>query len=271
MASDRPVIANAAKRLLKSGERIRGFNVFEALCPSLVKVVAQCGYDLLLVEAEHILHNGGTLTDFLVMARDSGLSPAVTIPVPSRPFVSRLLDAGALGICLAHAETPEQVAELVRWMKYPPVGERALFMGANAGYVSADAARYCREANDATLLILKIESRRGVEQAAEMLSNEWVDAVVFGPGDLAGDMGHHGEWQHPEVVAAMEQVIDIAIANNKAAEAAVYAADRETYERQRERGIQIFGPWRSTEYDLLRDAATAAIALYDEPAKAAYE
>ena len=45
----------------------------------------------------------------------------------------RLLDAGALGICLAHAETPEQVAELVRWMKYPPVGERALFMGANAG------------------------------------------------------------------------------------------------------------------------------------------
>ena len=62
-------------------------------------------------------------------------------------------------------------------------------MGANVDYAEADAARYCEEANEATLLILKVESWRGVENAEAMLSNEWVDAVVFGPGDLAAKMG----------------------------------------------------------------------------------
>ena len=71
-------------------------------------------------------------------------------------------------------------------------------------------------------LILKIESWRGVENAEAMLSNEWVDAVVFGPGDLAAKMGFHGEWEHPQVVAAMERVIEIALSRNLPVEPAIY-------------------------------------------------
>ena len=178
----------------------------------MIKIAAQAGYNMLLVENEHVIHNDETLTNFLVMARDNGLAPAVTVLVPERPFVSRLLDAGALGICLSHAEEPEQVAALARWMKYAPDGERGLAMGANVEYAAGEAARYCREANEATMLILKIESWRGVENAEAMLANEWVDAVVFGPGDLAATMGLHGDWEHPEVVRAMERVIEIALA-----------------------------------------------------------
>ncbi len=262
MSSEQPVITNPAKRLLKSGKPVFGFNVFESLRPSVVKIVAQAGYDVILAETEHVLHNGESLTNFLILARDNGLSPVVTTLVPSRPFVSRMLDAGALGICLSHSDTPEQVEELVRWMKYPPVGERGLAMGANVNYQHGDVARYCREANDATLLILKIESGLGVENAVAMLANEWVDAVVFGPGDLAADMGFHGEWEHPEVVRAMERVIEIALAKSVAVEPAVYPGDHEEYERQRDRGIQLFGRFRLSEYDLLREGATRAMEIY---------
>ena len=183
---DRPLISNPAKEILNNGGPLFGFNVFESLRPSLVKIVAQTGYNMLLVENEHVIHNDETLTNFLVMARDNGLSPAVTVLVPDRPFVSRMLDAGALGICLSHAEQPEQVAALARWMKYAPAGERGLALGANIDYAPGDVARYCREANQATMLILKIESWRGIENARALLVNQWVDAVVFGPGDLAG-------------------------------------------------------------------------------------
>ena len=262
MPSEQPLITNSAKNILKSGGPLFGFNVFESLRPSVVKIVAQTGYNMLLVENEHVVHNDETLTNFLVMARDNGLSPAVTILVPSRPFVSRVLDAGALGICLSHADTPGQVEELVRWMKYAPVGERGLAMGPNSDYAPADAARYCKEANEATLLILKIESWRGVENAEAMLSNEWVDGVVFGPGDLSATMGFHGEWEHPEVVRAMDRVIDIALSKNLAVEPSVYPTDHAEYMRQRERGIQFFGCLRSTEYDLLREAASQAMSIY---------
>ena len=259
MPGENPLIRNPAKETLKSGGAVVVFNVFEALRPSVVRIVAQLGYDLLLVETEHIQHNPETLTHFLVMARDNGLSPAVTIPGVDRANVARLLDAGALGFCLCHAETVAQVEELVRWMKYPPDGERALAHGPNADYRIDDPARYCAEANAATLLILKIESRRGIENADALMSVEGVDAVVFGPGDLAADMGLHGGWDNPDLLAAMEGVIELALARGVAVEAAVTAGDKAAYETQRARGIQIFGPARMTEYDHLRVGAALAI------------
>ena len=253
---------NRAKALLKSGEAVRAFNVFESLRPSTVSVIAQTGYDMVLVETEHILHNPETLTGFLVMARHAGLCPTVTIPEVSRTLVSRTLDAGALGICLSHSETAEQVDELVRWMKYAPAGKRALAHGPNSAYLIEDASAYCAEANAATLLILKIESRLGLENAEAMLSNDWVDGVVFGPGDLAADMGLHGQQDHPDLIGAMEAVAEIALNKGKAVESPVYATTSAEYRRLRERGFQIFGPIRTTEYDLLRSAAEEAIAPF---------
>ena len=262
MSSERPLITNPVKNILKNGGAVFGFNVFESLRPSVIKIVAQTGYNMTLVENEHILHNDETLTNFLVMARDNGLSPVVTVLEPSRPIVSRVLDAGALGICLSHAETLDQVEAVVRWMKYAPAGERGLAMGANVDYAEADAARYCEEANEATLLILKVESPRAVENADGLLANKWVDAVVFGPGDLAAKMGFHGEWEHPQVVAAMEHVIEIALSRNLPVEPAIYPKNRTEYRQQRERGIQLFGSFRTPEYSLLREAASQAMSIY---------
>ena len=262
MTGETATIRNPAKERLKAGEPIIAFNVFEALRPSVVKIARQLGVDLLLVETEHVQHNPETLTNFLVLARDNGLSPTVTIPTVTRPIVSGLLDAGALGLCLCHAETLEQVEALVRWMKYPPVGERALAHAANAGYRIDDAQRYCAEANRATLLLLKIESRHGIANAEAMLANEWVDGVVFGPGDLAADMGLHGRGQDPAVLAAIEGVIALALKRGIAVEGAVMATDKAEYQRQRARGLQIFGPARGTEYDHMRRGAELAIAPF---------
>ena len=259
MKTDSTLFQNPAKTALQAGKPIVGFNVFECLRPSVVKILAQTGYDFVLVETEHILHDPETLTSFLVIARDNGLTPIVTIPSSSRAFVSRMLDAGALGLCLCHSETTEQVEEMVRYMKYPPVGERALAHGPGADYDIPDAARYCREANDATLLVLKIESRKGIENAARLLENDRVDAVVFGPGDLAASMGLHGQSDHPEVVSAMESVIEIALERGIAVEPVTSPTNREEFERERERGIRIFGPTHSTEYDALRSAAEKLI------------
>ena len=250
---------NRAKESLKSGESVRAFNVFESLRPSVVSIVAQTGYDMIMVETEHIHHNAETLTNFLVMSRNAGLCPIVTVPEVSRALVSRTLDAGALGICLSHSETPEQVEELVRCMKYAPDGHRSLAHGPNASYLIEDASAFCASANDATLLLLKIESRLGLENAEEMLSIEWVDGIVFGPGDLAADMGLHGQQDHPDLIGSMESVAKIALDRGKAVEAPVHATSSAEYKLQRERGFQIFGPIRTTEYDLLRKAATEAI------------
>ncbi len=262
MAIDQPSIGNPAKETLKKGGRITGMNVFESLRPSVIKIAVQTGYDLILVDTEHVVHNDETLTNFLVLARDNALTPVVTVISPQRSLVSRMLDAGALGIVLSHAETAEQVGELLRWMKYPPAGKRGLALGANSGYENSNVAGYCNAANAAMLVLPKIESALGIRNADAMMSVEGIDGIVFGPGDLSADMGLHGEWEHPDVLLAMESVIESALTRGLAVEPAIMPRDRAGYERDRERGIQIFGATRRTEYDLLKDAAINAMAVY---------
>ena len=262
MPSVEPLITNPAKEKLKAGQPIIGINVFEALTPSIVKVAAMVGFDLVLVDTEHVVHNDETLTNFLVHARDNGLAPVVTVVAPERALVSRMLDAGALGIILSHAETAEQVEDLVRWTKYAPEGERGLAMGANVGYANTDVARYCLEANEATLVLPKIESAVGVRNAEAIMDVTGVDGIVFGPGDLSAKMGLHGQWEHPDVLAAIEGVVQGALARGLAVEPPTMPADRAQYERELARGVRIFGATRRSEYDLLMEAAGNVMAVY---------
>ena len=262
MDSDQPLIVNRAKNKLKADEPIFGVNIFEALTPSVVKIAANAGFDMLMVDAEHAINDDGRLSLFLTLVRDNGMAPVVTVIAPERALVSRVLDAGAMGIILSHSETPEQMQNLVRWVKYAPEGERGLAMGANASYDNSDVARYCREANHAMLILPKIESPLGVENAGAMMEVEGVDGVVFGPGDLSAKMGYPGQWEHPEVLAAINSVVDAAIARGLAVEPSVMPSDHTEYERELIRGARIFGATRQTEYDLYRDALGRVLAVY---------
>ncbi len=262
MAEQIPLISNPAKAKLQAGEPIFGINIFEALTPSVVKIAASLGFDMLMVDAEHALNDDNRLAMFLTLVRDNGMAPIVTVTAPERALVSRVLDAGALGIILSHSETPEQMEDLVRWVKYAPEGVRGLAMGANAGYDASDVARYCREANESTLILPKIESPLGVQNAGAMMDVEGIDGVVFGPGDLSAKMGRHGEWEHPEVIDAINSVVDAAIARGKAVEPPVMPGDMIEYERDLLRGARIFGPTRQTEYDLYRLGVENALAAY---------
>ena len=262
MDRQQPLISNPAKDKLEAGEPIFGVNIFEALTPSVVKIAANLGFDMLMVDAEHALNDDSRLAMFLTLVRDNGVTPIVTVTAPERALVSRVLDAGAMGIILSHSETPEQMEDLVRWVKYAPEGVRGLAMGANAGYEASDIARYCREANQATLVLPKIESPLGVENAGAMMDVEGVDGVVFGPGDLSAKMGLPGQWEHPEVLAAINSVVDAAIARGLAVEPPVMPNDKIAYNRELIRGARIFGATRQTEYDLYRDALQRVLAVY---------
>ncbi len=262
MHFEEPIISNPAKEKIKAGEPIFGINIFEALTPSVVKIAANLGLDMVLVDAEHALNDDHRLATFLTLVRDNGMAPIVTVIASERALVSRVLDAGALGIILSHSETPEQMEDLVRWCKYAPQGVRGLATGANAGYDGSDIARYCQEANEAILILPKIESPLGVQNAGAMLDLEGVDGAVFGPGDLSAKMGLHGQWEHPDVLAAINIVVDAAIARGKAVEPPVMPPDKATYNRDLIRGARIFGPTRQTEYDLYRNALENALSAY---------
>jgi 4-hydroxy-2-oxoheptanedioate aldolase len=75
--------------------------------------------------------------------------------------------------------------------------------------------------NERTLIVAKLESRRGVTAAAEIVAVDGIDAVLVTSGDLSVDLGVPGEGDHPLVRDAMEQVLQICLTHGKAAACAV--------------------------------------------------
>ncbi|MBI3054194.1 MAG: 4-hydroxy-2-oxo-heptane-1,7-dioate aldolase, partial [Betaproteobacteria bacterium] len=64
---------------------------------------------------------------------------------------------------------------------------------------------YFKRAQDELCLLVQVETRKAMAQIEAIAAVDGVDGVFIGPNDLSADMGHLGNWQHPEVWKVMEQ------------------------------------------------------------------
>lgn len=64
-----------------------------------------------------------------------------------------------------------------------------------------------REQDEETCLVVHIETRRGYENAEEIISTPGVDMVYVGPGDFSIEMGHPGDYDHPEVTGPLREIL----------------------------------------------------------------
>ena len=140
---------------------------------------------------------------------DIGIMPAVRVPANTPDYISRILDAGALGVIAPHVRSAAEAREVVRAAKLPPLGERS-----NTGifphlqYRSFPADETCQAINDATMVIVQFESADCLECADEIIAVEGVDIVLVGLNDMLGDMGLAGQYDHPKVREIYQTVID---------------------------------------------------------------
>jgi len=113
-------------------------------------------------------------------------------------------------------ETAEQARRLAARVRYPTPdgsggvssGQRgSAFSGRAAGYGAVGGVAHTQLSNNNLLLVVMVESPRGVENAGEIASVPGVDAVFVGPNDLAHAMGHENRWQEAPVQQAMERTI----------------------------------------------------------------
>ena len=121
--------------------------------------------------------------------------------------MGRLLEAGAQGIMYPRCDSAEEAAELVRWAKFAPEGERGVD-GANGDnpYCSQPMPAYLRAANEHTLLIAQLESPRSLDQAEAIARVPGIDVLMLGPGDLSVLAGIPYQFDHPMIAEAYRRV-----------------------------------------------------------------
>ena len=118
------------KARLKRGDVLIGATVEAYARPSLIKLFQHAGFDFVYIEYEHSLFDLQDLADTILSARDNGLPVIAKTPQLERQEVSKLLEAGVVGIQLPRTEPREQVQRLLSLPEiFPRRGSRAVAPG----------------------------------------------------------------------------------------------------------------------------------------------
>jgi len=207
---------NPFKQALREGRPQIGLWISMA-SPYTAEICAGAGFDWLLFDGEHAPNDVPTMLAQLQAVESYPSHAIARPPIGEVTLIKQYLDLGFQTLLIPLVDTPEQAAQMVRAMRYPPDGVR----GVGAG--SARVARwnrvenYFRDADGQMCLLVQAETRTAMENLEAIAATEGVDGVFIGPADLSASLGHRGDAAHPEVQQVIAEAIARIVGAGKAA------------------------------------------------------
>ncbi len=191
---------------LKSGRFCLGVGVTffdpavtEALGPSV---------DFVWVDLEHNPISLESLQAHLIAARATNTPALVRVPSSEVATIKRVLDTGAEGLIVPQVHSAAEVRQVADASRYPPIGQRGYGPRRPSNYGRGGGVDYLKEANEKLFVAVQIETKGALAEVDKILEVPGIDSIVLGPNDLANSLGHVGQVNHPEVIAAIQKVID---------------------------------------------------------------
>lgn len=176
------------------------------------EIMASVGFDSLTVDMQHGFLNYSNVMGQFQAIRASGIVPMARVPWLEPGAIMKAMDAGALGIICPMVNTADQAAELVSYMRYPPVGTRS-YGPIRAVYHHGPG--YFDAANDNVLAIAMVETDEAVQNIEAICATEGLDGIYIGPSDLT--LGLTGrkyrvglDREEDEMIEAIQRIKDIA-------------------------------------------------------------
>jgi 4-hydroxy-2-oxoheptanedioate aldolase len=181
--------------------------------PALVEILALAGYDWVSIVVELASLTVPEISNLQRAADVHGLTTLVHLAGPDDARLVSMLDEGIGGVVTPGCERPEDVERIVNATRFPPAGNRGAAGGVrNAGFGSTPYAEYARHANADTVVGAIVETRAGMEAAAEIFAVPGLSLAYIGLLDLSQDLGVPGDFKHPSVRAAIECIVAAATA-----------------------------------------------------------
>ena len=228
---------NGVIRALEAGRP--AFTCFQPAEIDSVYAISTTKFDGVVFEMEHNPWDGRALRDSLQyllnraqIVKSGSVAPAVTpmvrIPVngveKGQWHAKQSLDLGCYGIVWPHISTVEEAYNAVAACRYPrmksaknhePAGIRGDGPAGAVRYWGLTQQEYYQKAdvwpldpNGEIFVILQIEDTRGVENLDAMLREvKGVGAILIGEGDLGQELGYPRQYEHPELLKHMAQVL----------------------------------------------------------------
>ena len=193
--------------------------------PLVCEIIGSLGFDWILIDAEH-----GPNSVPSVLSQLQAIAPYATIPIVRIPnhdasLIKRYLDIGVANLLIPFVDSAKQAEDIIQATRYPPRGIRGVGAGLARASRWGSNKEYLHEANNQISVIAQIESLEGLHNLEEIASMEEIDALFFGPADIAASMGKLGMPADPDVKDKILNGIARASALNKST--GIFSSDRQ--------------------------------------------
>lgn len=242
---------------LLGGQTVIGTFISEVWSPTVAQMLATAGFDFFVIDMEHGSFEMQSVAAMILAARAAGIAPIVRVTWQDRPSILRPLDAGAAGVLVPQVESQGQAEQVVRFARYRPHGERGVALRrAHGRYVVRQPEEYTREANEATVVIVQIETAAALTRLDAIVSVPGIDAAFVGPSDLSFSLGHPGQIDHPEVASAIARVVEVCARHGVAS--GIHLSDPDRLRSWIQRGMRLVT--YSSDVGFIVDGAAAGLA-----------
>ncbi|MCF7837848.1 MAG: aldolase [Candidatus Marinimicrobia bacterium] len=184
-------------RLLREGQDVL-VHKMNLTDPKGAEIAALCGVDCLWLDMEHGGLDLVVLENLVRAAKLHGADTMVRVRRGSYSDLLNPLEADATGIMVPHVKTAAEAREIVRTVRFQPVGRRPLDGGTIDGmYTMIPVGEYLRHANEDRFVVLQIEDPEAIEELEAIAAIEGYNALLLGPGDMSHGLGEPGNMDHP--------------------------------------------------------------------------
>lgn len=205
--------------------------------PDVAELMAGAGFDWLCVDMEHGAIEVPDLPNLFRAIRNGGSIPLVRLSENCPFLIKRVLDAGAEGIIVPMIKSAAEIRAAVAATRYPPQGIRGIGF-ARCNQHGVGFPDYFEGWNDRVVVVAQIEHIDAVRDIDNIFACEGVDAFLIGPYDLSGSMDMTGQFEAPEVKAAIRDTLEAGRRHGVPAGIHVIPPDPDEVRRRIEEGFR---------------------------------
>lgn len=197
--------------------------------------------DFLVLDLEHGSFSVEAAENLIRTARGYELPVIVRAADSLYHLLSACLDAGAKGVLVPRVETADQARVAVDSVRFPPQGRKGF-----GGFSLVREWRGVEQFNSQIVVLLQIESQRGIDNLEEILAVEGISGIIVGPSDLSIDLGVPLRYDHPRLIEAVDRVLDGC--RTRELSCGIYCATKLSISLWRDRGMNIIWSGCATDF-----------------------
>jgi 2-keto-3-deoxy-L-rhamnonate aldolase RhmA len=201
-------VVNHALRQLRAGKLAIGVGLRQARTVDTAQIMKTAGFDWLFIDCEHNSMGTDTAAQIASASLAVGITPVVRVAGKEHWLASRMLDNGAQGVVVPHVESDSEAKRIADHCRFPPIGHRSMGGGLQQlGFAPLPVGEAARIVNEETLVVVMLESPRGIENCEAIAAVPGIDALLIGTNDLCMEMGIPGQFDDPRIREAYTKVI----------------------------------------------------------------